>query len=202
MIEYVKSTKFGDIIYLIAEEGKKILVNNDLVSEIAVCKGYDINEYVEVIDSDYIAPDIPVNENEVISNVTQLQENQIKLSKINLAKFLEDNPMYSQCKYTEGRYYNVTNSKQQQLADKLLKSMLFNDYKPTWNDTGNVSEVWTVAELQQLYREMDDYVSPLVELQREVELRLKECTSQEEVLSIDINPYKEVAMKLEINTFN
>ena len=88
--------------------------------------------------------------------------------------------------------------------DTLVKHTIFNSAKPLyWNSVGDTSEIWEYEELLQLSTEIEDYVSPLVELQREVEVKIRECKSQHEVLAIDINPYKEVAMRLnEINTLN
>ncbi|MFR2535169.1 MAG: hypothetical protein ACLS95_08135 [Clostridia bacterium] len=69
-----------------------------------------------------------------------LKKNQILLSKKNLAKYLEEHPLFSTCKYEEGRYYNVTAEKQQQLTSKVLMATMYAQigmpYNLTWNDTG------------------------------------------------------------------
>ena len=184
-----------------ADEGK-LLVYNDQVSSILIVTGdIDISDICEVNNGDYEPPTIT---EPVLNPLSELQKNQIKLSKSNLSTYLEENPLFSTVKYEDGRYYNVTLEKQYSLMDRLVKHTIFNGTKPLyWNSVGDTSEIWGYEELLQLSTEIEDYVSPLVELQRQVEVRIRECTTQDEVLAVDINPYKEVAMRLnEINTLN
>ena len=202
MYEISQETQFGIIRYACAGEGKKILIGNQLTDMVAMGKNSKLEDFIEIDDGHYVPP---INDSSPSnSNILEVQENQIKLSKSNLSTYLEENPLFSTVKYEDGRYYNVTLEKQYSLMDRLVKHTIFNGTKPLyWNSVGDTSEIWEYEELLQLSTEIEDYVSPLVELQRQVEVRIRECKSQHEVLSIDINPYKEVAMRLnEINTLN
>lgn len=200
MYIFEEQTRFGLIKWLIADEGKKILIDDNLVDKVAMGIYSKMEDFIEVDDGDYVPPVTEPLE----PTITELQENQIKLSKSNLSAYLEENPLFSTVKYEDGRYYNVTLEKQYSLMDTLVKHTIFNSAKPLyWNSVGDTSEIWEYEELLQLSIEIEDYVSPLVELQREVEVKIRECKSQHEVLAVDINPYKEVAMRLnEINTLN
>ena len=64
------------------------------------------------------------------------------------------------------------------------------EYSLTWNDTGNVCEEWTYDQLFLLAAEINGYVKPLVVLQQETEVAIKNAKTKEEILSIDTNPYK------------
>ena len=45
---------------------------------------------------------------EVMLADEQLKNDKILQSKINLSNYLKNNPLFSRCKYADGRYYNVT----------------------------------------------------------------------------------------------
>ena len=64
------------------------------------------------------------------------------------------------------------------------------EYPLTWNDTGSVCEEWTYDQLFLLAAEINGYVKPLVTLQQETEIAIKNAKTKEDVLSIDTNPYK------------
>ena len=74
----------------------------------------------------------------------------------------------------------------------MYKGYLENGYEChlTWNDTGNTCEEWTYEELFLLAAEINNYVKPLVALQQETEVEIKEAKTKEEVLSINTNPYQ------------
>lgn len=186
---------------LTPKEGFKIIYDECVVDKLIVPMEFDVSRLIIVEDGTYVPPSPPLPQEPTVSEV---QENQIKLSKLYLATYLEENPLFSTVKYEDGRYYNVTLQKQYSLTDRLLKHTIFKGTKPLyWNSVGETSEIWTYEELLKLSTEIEDYVNPLVELQREVELRIRECTTQEEVLAVDINPYREEALRLNaINTLN
>lgn len=204
MYEYIEKTKFGDIRYCVADIGKKILIGTDiLVDKVAMGKYSKLEDFTEVDDATY---EPPVEEpSETIDPLATLKKNQILLSKKNLAKYLEGHPLLSTCKYTEGRYYNVTAEKQQQLTSKVLMATMYAQagmpYNLTWNDTGDICESWELPQLQQLSMEIDAYVTPLVSLQQTMEVAINDCNTQEEVLHVNVEYTDEQVKKwLETHT--
>lgn len=130
---------------------------------------------------------------EAYYSLDTLKAKQIELTKLNLSKYLEENPLFSTIKHEEGRYYTVTQDKQQQLTSTLLMCSGYMqaglEYELTWNDAGNVCEAWSYDELFVLASQINAYVKPLITLQQETEVEIKNATTKEEILSIDINPY-------------
>lgn len=123
-----------------------------------------------------------------------LKDKCILETKLNLSKFLEENPLFSYVKHKEGRFYRVTLDKQQQLTSTLLMYSGYQqagiEFPLTWNDTGSVCEEWTYDQLFLLAAEMNGYVKPLVTLQQETEVAIKNAKTKEEILSVNTNPYK------------
>ena len=151
----------------------------------------------------YITKNNPVDKGEYIElsynvidmDLDVLKTNKILESKKELANYLETHPLYSTAKYPEGRFYNVTSEKQQQLTSKMLIAngyiMAGLPYTVTWNDTGLICEPWTMAELTQLSFEIDGYVTPLVKHQQEMEVEIKAKETAKEVYEFVIS-YNEV----------
>lgn len=186
---YIKTeTKsFGEIRILVADPGKKIIIDGNLFDQIILGKNSSMEDFTEVDDATYIPPETPPEEEKPL---TELQENQIKLSKLNLSAYLETHPLFSNVKYKEGRYYTVTSEKQQQLTSKMMLNELYTSqgipYELTWNDTGNICEPWTAVELATLSMQIDAYVTPLIKMQQTIEVQIKNAKTQEEVLQIDV----------------
>lgn len=196
-----------------ADAGKILLHKNEKVEDyIFVPKNYDFSNFTEIDDANYVPPEeIP---EDTIDPLATLKKNQILLSKKNLAKYLEEHPILSTCKYEEGRYYNITEEKQNQLTSTLASYMsdilpqlvigmstsqiiitsmeqflLTLDNLPqtiTWNDTGDVCEIYSYKELYTLKCEIMETVRPLVSLQQTMEVKINECVTQEEVLAINV----------------
>ena len=171
-----------------AEEGKSLNWNDQLVKVMFAPLSFDETSVLEVEDATY---EPPVEEpSETVDPLATLKKNQILLSKKNLAKYLEEHPLLSTCKYEEGRYYNVTAEKQQQLTSKVLMATMYSQigmpYNLTWNDTGDICESWELPQLQRLSMEIDAYVTPLVSLQQTMEVTINECVTQEEVLQVNV----------------
>lgn len=189
MYIYEQETKYGTIRYACANQGKKILIGTDiLVDKVAMGIYSKLEDFTEIDDADYVPPEeIP---EETVDPLKTLKNNQISLSKKNLSKYLEDNPLFSRCKYEDGRYYNITSEKQQQLTSKVLMATMYQQaglpYKLTWNDSGDICEEWELSQLQQLSMEIDAYVTPLVSVQQHIEVDIKNCTTQEEVLQVNV----------------
>lgn len=200
-----ETTSTGDVIrYLYADTGKKILIGTDiLVDKVAMGKYSKIEDFTEVDDATYVPPEEKPSETE--DPLATLKKNQILLSKKNLAKYLEEHPLLSKCKYEEGRYYNVTAEKQQQLTSKVLMATMYTQtgipYNLTWNDIGDICESWELSQLQQLSMEIDAYVTPLVSLQQTMEVTINDCVMQEEVLAVNVKYTDEQVKKwLETHT--
>lgn len=175
---------------LITLPGFYISIGDNLYKTMFIPPTKTLDDYTIIEDADYVPPEIPQEEEEI--TLTQLQENQIKLSKSRLSAYLEDNPLFSTIKYEEGRYYTVTQEKQNLLLQELFKHFL--DPKATlyWNSTGESYEEWTFEELKSLKREIENYVRPLVEMQQELEKEIRNSTSNIDILNIELDPYKEV----------
>lgn len=120
-----------------------------------------------------------------------IKQSMIEQSKTLLQEYLQNNPLLSYAKYEDGRYYTVTQEKQQQLTSKLfmatIKALNREVYALTWNDTGNICEEWTLEELTQLSEEIDDFVTDKVTKQQHIEVVIRNATTLEELESIVIN---------------
>lgn len=120
-----------------------------------------------------------------------IKQSMIERSKTLLQEYLKNNPLFSYAKYKDGRYYTVTQEKQQQLTKKLFsattKKMNKKEFTLTWNDTGNTNEKWTLEELTQLSDEIEAYVDPLVLKQQQIEVAIRDVATLKELESIEIN---------------
>ena len=209
---------------ILPSEGKILLLDNEKINRIILGINSDISQFtnlIEIDDSSYIPPQ--ENPSETKDPLATLKKNQILLSKNNLAKYLEEHPLLSTCKYEEGKYYNITEEKQNQLTSTLASYMsdilpqlvigmstaqvtitsmeqflLTLDNLPqtiTWNDTGGVCETYSYKELYTLKCEIMETVKPLVSLQQTMEVKINECNTQEEVLNINVEYTQEVINK-------
>lgn len=150
--------------------------------------------------------------------ISDLKEKLINKTKYNLARYIDDNPLFSICKYEDGRYYTATVEKQNQLTSVLsvylanampyvlismsqgntitdIHTFLLNmnnlPLKLYWNAQGELCEEWTYSEINKLKDEMTQYVMPMVSLQQTMEVELRELNTQEELKSYDIEFTKE-----------
>lgn len=202
---YIKTHDNG-LRELIANNGYSILVNGELFHSLFIPKGKSVDDYEAIQNSDYEPPVIEIEDEK--TKFEGLRTNQIEISKKNLADYLGDNPLLSYAKYEDGEYYTVTQEKQLMLTDRLLKYAMFNvnaknSYTLYWNATGKPSEVWSYEELLRLSKDIEGYVRPLVELQQQVELEINKCETVDQILSINVNPYRERGeLYYEANTLN
>lgn len=190
MYIFEQETKFGVIKWVCADKGKKILLFDELVDRVAMGVHSTLDDYTEVEDAYYIPPEIPQEDEEI--SLTELQENQITLSKSNLRTYLEENPLFSTLKDEKGKYYNVTQEKQTLLFMELFKYSLNPNHTLYWNAVGETYEEWTFEELKDLSLEIERYIRPFIKLQQELELSIRHSISNMDILSLDLNPYKEV----------
>ena len=121
----------------------------------------------------------------------------ITLSKVLLAEFLENNPLFSTCHNKDGEYYSVTSEKQNFMMNQYLTYQVEKAINPnakiTWNARGDSCEEWTEEEFLQLIVEIKNYVQPIVSYQQLLEERIRACTSIEELEAIEIN-YSQFSM--------
>ena len=108
-------------------------------------------------------------------------------SKTKLAEWLANNPLL----YSDGKYYSVTEEKQSLLNGNLAsyeraKSMGI-DYDLKWNATEQPCEPWSQTDLLTLSLNIAGYVAPKVSMQQSYEIRIKNCSSIEEIDSIVID---------------
>ena len=166
---------------IIPDEGKRLLINDSLHDKIIVALN-SRPQIQEIEVPSYIGK---------ASTLEEIKNDMILQTKLNLAQYLEDNPLFSKSKYSDGRYYKVTAEKQQQLTSKILMyegyQKLGIPYNLTWNDCGEVCETWYFEELFQLSMEIDAYVTPLVKIQQTMEVEIQNTETIEDVLKINID---------------
>lgn len=124
-------------------------------------------------------------------NAFALKPSLITKSKSDLQDYLINNPLYSCVKHLEGRYYTVTQEKQQQLTSKIMMYTMYaqsgQEYQLTWNDTGSECEPWTFDELSQLATEMDNYITPLVSAQQRYEAQINKAETKAEMDAVTLD---------------
>ncbi len=173
------------------DEGHLIrkIKSGQVFKKIYLNKKDDVSNYEQIVDVNYVFEE---HEDEVIdnTNLANAKSELIKLSKFNLSEYLEDNPLFSTVKYEDGRKYNVTLDKQNLLASNIITYQFAQqqglDYQLEWNDTGEISEPWSIEELIQLSIEIKNYVSPIVQQQQRIEKAIKGCKTIEELQQIDM----------------
>ena len=114
------------------------------------------------------------------------KETKISESKKVLSEYLSEHPL----KWSDGKYYSVTTEKQALLTSNLalyqISASAGQPFKLTWNSTGDECVEWTYEELAALALAIGAYVKPFVSHQQELELAIKECTTQAELDAIEI----------------
>ena len=142
---------------------------------------------VERIDSITEYGEIILNPDYVSSELSTYRDEAIKKSKVMLAQWLEDNPLL----YSDGKYYSVTEEKQSLLNSNLASyeraTQAGIEYPLKWNSTGAECELWSYADLLALSLHIAGYVAPKVSMQQSYEIRIKNCSSIEEIDSIVID---------------
>jgi hypothetical protein len=173
------------------DEGHLIrkIKSGQVFKKIYLNKKDNVNNYEQIVDVNYVFEE---HEDKVIddNNLAKAKSELIKLSKFNLSEYLENNPLFSTVKYEDGRKYNVTSDKQNLLASNIITYQFAQqqglDYQLEWNDTGEISEPWSIEELVQLSIEIKNYVSPIVQQQQRIEKAIKGCKTIEELQQIDM----------------
>ena len=173
------------------DEGHLIrkIKSGQVFKKIYLNKKDNVDNYEQIVDVNYVfeEPEDKVIDN---NNLARAKSELIKLSKFNLSEYLENNPLFSTVKYEDGRMYNVTLDKQNLLASNIITYQFAQqqglDYQLEWNDTGEISEPWSISELIRLSIEIKNYVSPIVQQQQRIEKAIKGCKTIEVLQQIDM----------------
>lgn len=179
-----------------AEKGKVIttvIPSDTYLKMLILGKGDYIENYKEIYMPENMDPDtlelLPTKQ-EIREALDILKDTQIYKSKENLATYLVNNPLKSNCHNNTEAYYTVTQEKQSQFTSKFtahqVKISAGLQSTMTWNAQGQECEIWTDAECLQFIVELDAYVTPLVKRQQLMEKRIRECTTKDEVMDVDI----------------
>ena len=119
--------------------------------------------------------------------IDNLKESKIESSKTELSEYLASHPI----KWTDGKYYSVTSEKQSLLTSNLalyqISAAAGQNFKLTWNSTGDECVEWEYTELAALALAIGSYVKPFVSYQQELELSIKACNTLEELNAIEIS---------------
>ena len=125
-------------------------------------------------------------EEELKAQLEQQKEYKISYSKQALKDYLANNPM----KWLDGKYYSVTSEKQSLLTSNLalyqVSAAAGSAFKLTWNSTGEECTEWTYENLCALALAIGSYVKPFVSAQQELEIKIKGCTTKDELNAIEI----------------
>lgn len=123
---------------------------------------------------------------ELKEQLERQKEYKIAQSKQDLKTYLANNPM----QWLDGNYYSVTEEKQNQLNSNLtLYQLSVTSGSPRileWNCTGETCTEWTLENLTALALAIGNYVQPIVAQQRKIEVEIRNCTTKEELNSIEI----------------
>lgn len=191
---YIVNQKNG-LRFLYASEGYRLLIDGETL---------EVNDYIIIPEgkttSDYNEIKIEEEDNEQkdttdsinIENKTldEIKQNLILLSKENLQKYLDNNPLFSKAHDPNGEYYTVDEDHQNRLNANLSTYELAVKMGVTpiltWNATGKSCEVWTIEQLAKLALEMKSYVAPLISMQQHMEEDIQNASTKEDVLKINV----------------
>lgn len=108
-------------------------------------------------------------------------------SKQDLQLYLASHPIT----WTDGKQYNITREKQQQLFFKLMTATLASKnsrpYTLVWNSTGEEYSNLTLEELTPLAFAIDSRVTALVSYQQEKEKIINNCATLDELNAVVVN---------------
>lgn len=141
---------------------------------------------IEVTEEEFNLTEQYVPPIDFIQLLERSKVEKITHSKQQLAEFLENNPLL----YNE-EYYSITQEKQALLTSAIaayqLKVQAQVSATLKWNTTGDICREFTLEEITGLVIALTDYVQPRVEKQQALEVQIKNCTTIEELDSIEIN---------------
>lgn len=181
--------------FLYASNGYRLLINGEVLDEndyIIMADGKEMKDYdeikIEEEDNNQKEPDENINIED--KSLGEIKQNLILLSKENLQKYLNSNPLFSKAHNSNGEYYNVDEDHQNRLNANLSTYELAVKMGVTpiltWNATGKSCEVWSIEELAKLALEMKSYVAPLISMQQHMEEDIQNSSTKEDALKINI----------------
>lgn len=119
-------------------------------------------------------------------NLDELKQEKTTQTRQQLSAFLEFNPLLY-----NNEFYSITQEKQALLTSAIaayqLRVQAGIPATLKWNTTGDVCREFTIEEITGLVIAITDYVQPRVEKQQELEIQIKDCTTVEELDSIEID---------------
>lgn len=123
---------------------------------------------------------------EIEPDLTGIKAKKIEESKISLARWLETNPY----EHTDGNKYSCTEEKQSLLNSNLAsyeRAIAAGvEYPLKWNSSGCECIPWKYDELRNLSLCIAAYVAPKVSKQQSLEIKIKSCTTLDEINSVEI----------------
>ena len=142
--------------------------------------------YKQILDDDDNLIDVEEDYSLSPERRNELINDKILESKNTLEQWLINNPM----QFTDGKFYSVTEEKQSLLNGNLASyeraTKAGIDYPLKWNSTGEECVEWSYEDLITLSLSIAAYVAPRVSAQQALEIQIKNCTTMEELESIEI----------------
>lgn len=191
---YIVNQKNG-LRFLYASEGYRLLIDGETLEVndyIIIPKGKTTSDYneIKIEEEDNEQKDTTDSINIENKTLDEIKQNLILLSKENLQKYLDNNPLFSKAHDPNGEYYNVDEDHQNRLNANLSTYELAVKMGVTpiltWNATGKSCEVWTIEQLAKLALEMKSYVAPLISMQQHMEEDIQNTSTKEDVLKINV----------------
>lgn len=195
------SEAFDEIIPPVLDEFGEIIIGETIVHHKAVYEEVYTDVQVKMTQVYLEKPD--VNEEvktlkQVVGivdtnnmSVEEFKNYYINLSKVKLAEYLETHPLVSTCHNNVEGVYAITKEKQdlmmQNYSTYAIKKQMGVEAALTWNETGDVCEVWQESEFLQLISETESVVKPLVTKQQSLEKEIKLCTSINSIKGISLD---------------
>lgn len=181
--------------FLYASNGYRLIIDGETLEEndyIIMADGKEMKDYneIKIGEEDNNQKETDENINIEDKSLDEIKQNQIILSKENLQKYLNNNPLFSKAHDPNGEYYNVDEDHQNRLNANLSTYELAVKMGVTpiltWNATGKSCEVWTIEQLAKLALEMKSYVAPLISMQQHMEEDIQNAFTKEDVLKINV----------------
>lgn len=174
------NTTLSESVEMLTEQNRELIESLTVVNELRETVSSTEEEVAEIQ-----ARIADVNEDEL--DIDALKEYRIKMSKLNLATYLENNTVTSSAHGGVSAEYSMTSDKQSQLMAVIMMGTLNPEYQPSWNASGEVcSYDWTLDELQLLAADIEAVVRPLVTKQQTMEVEIRSAGSIEDVKAVNI----------------
>lgn len=125
-------------------------------------------------------------ENEIAAELVSAKAARIAQSKTDLEAYLAAHPYE-----WNGKLYNITDQKTGWLTSKVVAATAAaaagTPYTLKWNETGDVCEEWTLADLTALALAIDARVTALVEYQQAQEIAMNAAATLDELNAIVVD---------------